>query len=479
MAKPQDLNPSAVSFRPQQYRWKSSTQHTCPTSALDVLPDAILILVFAHLNESVLLRIAAVSQRLRTIVIAFSVRDRLRQLLPRTLYHSTGGLQQDTYKTVKPEFYALPSTVQLLRLESVRSNQEKHRFSVVEEASWKHKAMPVLKADDNKMVLGTGNELWVSTNGSHWSTTILGKSGIGDISDVTLTSVPEEVIVAYVDGRIESVRIAPVSTVYKAHTVSKRHRAESQNSVESVDYFKSRGTLLSVYRHGQIVVNWSNIKLGARPWCTSFIGAGDCTATGTRSNMPLMVHTIRPSGLTLSRCYGTNAVAKTSVFAVSGLSNDLVISGWYDGTTRLFDLRSSSTNPAIAWRAQFDDAAIYSVACSGNTVYAGSALHGLLRVFDLRSTKPNISVFMGTKHERGPIYSLVAEHERVFAATEHAVHGIDYFRINTNPTHTCRNDFIGTGRPVRKVNPHLMGFRTDVADYIEHERQRMCSSLPD
>lgn len=437
------LDPTVAPFKSRIHLYfqdDSLDSSSYPQSRFEDLPDHLLILIFEELATLDLQAVAGSSRRLREIVLGFSVHDRIRELLS---FSSGSGSRINTilYKTVRPEFESLSLLSRLLRLEAVYKNQEKRYFSIVQEASWHHKAMPVLKADPYKMVLAAGNELWTSFEGSEWTISRLARPGIGDISDIALTGVMDEVLISFVDGRIERVKIGPESRNGQAYRVLKRHRSESQNAVEAIDYLPNSDAILSVYQHGQMIVNWSNIKIGSRPWCTRFIGSGKRIATGTRAQSPLLIHEVSPTELRLARSYSISE-NRSSVFAVESISEDLVLSGWYDGCTYMHDLRISSPEPVSSWRNPYEDAAVYSLAHSGNNLYSGSALNGTVRIFDLRQPKlgSGISLFLGAK-EKGPVYSLVAEHERVFGALETGVRGLDFYR--TNPNQSSRDDWIG------------------------------------
>lgn len=320
---PRAFNPRASPFEPSHIRFVDNTN-----AALGSLPDALLILIFERLKTNDLLQVAAVDRRLRDVVLGFNVRDRIRSILSSSIATRDQSSISKQYTTAKPLLDALSSPLRLLRLERVERNRADRCFSMQQEASWKYKAMPVLKADHHKMVLGIGNDLWTSFEGADWTISRLGKPGIGDISDICLTDTLDEIIVSFVDGRIERLRIARSHRSRQAWTLVCRYRAASRNSVEAIDYQSHSNVLLSVYQHGQMVVNWSNIQLECRPWCTKFIGREMRIATGTRSGSALKVHEILSSGLCHLRSYSSESTT-SSVFAIEPVSDHLMLSGWY------------------------------------------------------------------------------------------------------------------------------------------------------
>lgn len=398
-------------------------------SLFETLPDSVLILIFDQLSSLELCKVAAVSQRTRSIVVNFNIRDRIRSNRFTTVTGKSKGHLTDRYKTAKKSLERLSTPIQLLRMEGAARNRAAGRFSITQEATWHHKAMPVLKADASKMVLAVGNDLWSSCNSEAWTISRQGKPGIGDISDLAFTEVTDEIIVGFVDGRIERLRLGLNGESEHASVLLHCLRAQSRNSVEAIDYDTRSKGLLSVYLHGQLILNWSNINIGSRPWCTRYLIGGNKIATGTRSNTALKIHEAMPSGLQSVRNYATTESSPTSVFAIEPTSDNLLLSGWYDGATRLYDLRASSNQPVSCWRDPYGDAAIYSLATTDNAIYAGSAIDGVVHFFDFRNTNrgSGFSLFLGPKAERGPVYSLVSEHEAVYGATERSVMGANFY----------------------------------------------------
>lgn len=437
------FNPAARSFRPRtHFRFDDVQYHTTRKNLLDKLPDLILIAIFGELSLQDLNAVAQTSSRIRLLVVGFSVADRIRDFLPTYAARGT-DLETSLYTTMRPEYTSLSPLLKLFRLNYVEQNHEMRQFSITREASWANKTMPVLKADSDKMILGTGNELYFSFRGADWTISKVGNPGIGDISDIALTEVYNEVIISFVDGRIVRARLDPEAATNKCYQIVKQYRAESRNPVEAVDYLASKARLLSVYQYGQLILNWSNVKLEGRPWTSRFIGSGARIATGIRGKEPLIIHTADTRGLRFHRSYAA-AETCSSVFAIESISDSLILSGWYDGSTRLHDLRCKSTYAVSTWKDPMEDAAAYSLAVSGNSIYTGTALNAVVRMFDFRTpfSTNGISLFLEDKL-RSPVYALVAENEKVFGATERSVLGIDF--LCTHAMHSSKTDSIANG----------------------------------
>lgn len=476
----QVFNPHALPFTPSHHFFDDTVLANVDLSLLESLPDPILVSIFDHLSSSELCKVAAVSRGLRSVVVSFSASDRIRSTLSSPLAAENRTLGE-RYKTMKKSFELLSIPLQLLRVEDAAENRRLGCFSVNQEASWQSKAMPVMKADETKMVLGIGNDLWASFEGSNWTISRLASPGIGDISDLTMTNIPNEIIVSFVDGRIERLRLGRSDRAEQPWNLVNRLRSESRNSVEAIDYKAKTNALLSVYLHGQLILNWSNIQLGCRPWCTKFVRNGNKIATGTRSDSPLKVHEATETGLRAIRSYSAPGSPITSVFAVEPITENVILSGWYDGYTRMHDLRISSHEAVSCWRDPYGDAAVYSLSTTGNHIYSGSAVNGVVQFFDFRNTKPGsgISLFLGPKGERGPVYSLISEHEVVYGAMERCVRAADFYQI-PRKGHHMRGDSNASrnGACTRHCCGLLAVFADSCIAYVNHNNQTLAYSLP-
>lgn len=148
---------------------------------------------------------------------------------------------------------------------------------------------------------------------------------------------------------------------------------------------------------------------------------------------PLAIHALRPTGLEptpSSILPGAQSARSAAVYALSTLSAHLLLSGWFDGTARIHDLRSpSGSKPVIELRDPWAHDAIFSVSSSGPLVGAGTARHGLVPLFDLRSPQTRLtgwSVYAPGRAESSPVYGLQMEESRVFGLTRTRAFALDF-----------------------------------------------------
>lgn len=117
-----------------------------------------------------------------------------------------------------------------------------------------------------------------------------------------------------------------------------------------------------------------------------------------------------------------------------GASDQIVVSGWYDGMVRVHDLRSSARTtanptggapmsallPTLSFSDPWSYEPIYSLACGGGStahIAAGSARHSVVAFWDIRSPGKGWSMH-APGNDSSPVYSLVVDGPRVFGANE-------------------------------------------------------------
>ena len=404
------LNPHAKAFKPRN-----------SSSLIEDLPIPIIIQIVELLSLADLLCLAYTCRRLRTVLSRFSIPDRLKKynMTLLTRYH---------------DFRAETPTMQLRRAEMVRQNRTKMRFGITDEARWQYRTAPILRADDRKLVLCNGNELWVSIDGAPWDTTRLGKPGMGDITGIVLIDARDEILISSVNGSITRYRVDIGRKALALDSVQTRPAENNEKyAVESIDLHENQALVLAAYRDKVLIIGHASTMLPGRPWCTKYLSSTS-VVSGCRGTKALVVHDYAESTIRLLRTY-TSAHMSTSVFDVMTQANGTIISAWSDGTTRLHDLRSQNTDAEISWSDPFDDNASYCLAGHDQTLYTGSARNGTLRVYDIRFAKgqiSNSSVFLGGLDERGPLYSIIAEHERVVGAFQTSVRAMEYWPSGNN-----------------------------------------------
>jgi WD40 repeat protein len=198
----------------------------------------------------------------------------------------------------------------------------------------------------------------------------------------------------------------------------------------------------------------SSLALSARGWTSHLClhSSSPYAAFGTSSSNPMTVHPITsdqlsPSPSAIMSTYSIFGVTsdvkiQSAVYGISqaplaypwGSSPQILVSGWYDGQVRCYDLRShsrasaatdsnQSLAPLLPVLSLFDPRSfepIYSVSCGGGSsshIAAGSARHGVISFWDVRSPRAGWSVY-APGNDPSPVYSVIVESSRVFGVTQ-------------------------------------------------------------
>lgn len=202
----------------------------------------------------------------------------------------------------------------------------------------------------------------------------------------------------------------------------------------------------------------SIIEVKSRSWVSHLClqASTPYAAFGVSSNTPLNVHAIADSGqlssqpiaiLHTSRCADLpiEKLPSSAVYGLSrgpmnspwGSSPQIIVSGWFDGQVRCYDLRSSSRTsslsknghttagpaplrPVLSLADRWSYEPIYSVSCGGGSashVAAGTARHSIISFWDVRSPKNGWSVH-APGNDPSPVYSVILESSRCFGVTQ-------------------------------------------------------------
>ncbi|OBZ71361.1 hypothetical protein A0H81_08740 [Grifola frondosa] len=134
----------------------------------------------------------------------------------------------------------------------------------------------------------------------------------------------------------------------------------------------------------------------------------------------------------LSAVYGISGAPPNAPW---GASEQIVVSGWYDGVVRVHDLRAGAHAPASGpgpapapaplrpvltlcdpWLFE----PIYDVSCGGGAgchIAAGTARHSVVAFWDVRAASRGWSVH-APGNDSSPVYSVILESSRLFGATQ-------------------------------------------------------------
>jgi len=102
-----------------------------------------------------------------------------------------------------------------------------------------------------------------------------------------------------------------------------------------------------------------------------------------------------------------------------GASDQILVSGWFDGLVRVHDMRSSHA-PSLTFADPWSFEPVYAVACGGGGgahIAAGSARHSVVAFWDVRVASRGWSVH-APGNDVSPVYSIILESSRLFGATQ-------------------------------------------------------------
>ncbi|KAJ7095768.1 hypothetical protein B0H15DRAFT_826976 [Mycena belliarum] len=234
----------------------------------------------------------------------------------------------------------------------------------------------------------------------------------------------------------------------------------------------SRNALLSLSAGGRVMLastempslSSSMVDLQVRSWVShlSMESPTPYAAFGTSSTTPLTIHLVTndrlaplPSAV-LSQA--ESAAGSSAVYGICsgppsspwGPSPQVVVSGWYNGTVLIHDLRSCLRNsaprtleslaplrPVLSLVNSWSVEPIYSVSCGGGAgshVAAGSARHSLLSLWDVRYPTGGFSLH-APLNDPSPVYAITLESSRLFGVTQSRPFVLDFGRGITETTY--------------------------------------------
>lgn len=334
---------------------------------------------------------------------------------------------------------------------------------------WVGKLQPLLAINSSRLLLAAGNTIYSygfrTSQGPDVSPPVYQEcayttSAFHPTRDITaLVSVQDggldrTVFVGYADGNLERVTLPPCKDVAKTSgniDASLREHLDFHDGSLIEGLSASSSHLLSLSATGTAALLRLSaedptpeiIDVDTRSWSCHLCmeSSTPYAVIGTTSFNPLSVHPILESYLSptpsVYLASSTRTQRPTAVYAISsappacawGASNQIVISGWYDGMVRVFDLRSphrttvhghSSLLPSMAFCDPWSPEPIYSLSCGGGSashIAAGSARHSVLAFWDVRSPAKGWSVH-APGNDSSPVYSVVMDGARVFGANE-------------------------------------------------------------
>ena len=291
-------------------------------------------------------------------------------------------------------------------------------------------------------------------------------------------------IIGFVDG---AVKRAKIPTKFDTLSQSKGNIASAdledmyanEAAIESLSISGTLSVTVSgtgdVELRDHVTGSSSSIQLGLRSWSTylSSSGSSAYAAFGTSSSAPLSIHPLtesallsKPSFILSSEKFQRDESANSttnptpseilariqrSSSAVYGLCDSppslcntpgqTLVSGWFDGIVRVYDLRSSrrlspttlpnpgngsssvtvpTLAPVMTMYDPWSTEPIYTMASGGGagyTIAAGTARHSVVSFWDVRQPRDGWSVH-APGNDSSPVYSIVLESSRLFGASQ-------------------------------------------------------------
>jgi WD40 repeat protein len=181
------------------------------------------------------------------------------------------------------------------------------------------------------------------------------------------------------------------------------------------------------------------IDLDTRAW-SALLSTSSSTpfaAFGTSSDTPLAIHAITPTSISaiptmklrssqqqddsgLERPTAVYGIASAPPASPWGASDQIIVSGWFEGLVCVHDMRVSPT-PTLTFFDPWSFEPIYAVACGGGggaRIAAGSARHSVVAFWDVRAAARGGWSVHAPGNDSSPVYSIILESSRLFGATQ-------------------------------------------------------------
>ncbi|KAF8158362.1 hypothetical protein B0H34DRAFT_782887 [Crassisporium funariophilum] len=349
---------------------------------------------------------------------------------------------------------------------------------------WPGKLQPILAISASRLIVAAGSNLYCYTFGQGNDTLapsvifegqislLRSQELIRNITGITFVDdgcLDRSLHVAFQDGAIEHVVLTQIPTL-NGQSLSITISRTNLNPMPSGDFVESlsseANSILSLSANGYVRLGDhrsehvdsmdSVIELKSRSWVSHLClqSSTPYAAFGTASTTPLNVYPIidgqlssRPLAILHTRKGAEMPVSQRPSSAVYGVtrgplnspwgsSPQILVSGWFDGQVRCYDLRSSSRStaessytatagpaalrPVLSLADRWSYEPIYSVSCGGGSashIAAGTARHSVVSFWDVRSPTTGWSVH-APGNDSSPVYSVVLESSRLFGVTQ-------------------------------------------------------------
>ncbi|KAK9895272.1 hypothetical protein P389DRAFT_197334 [Cystobasidium minutum MCA 4210] len=321
----------------------------------------------------------------------------------------------------------------------------------------------------------------------------IGRTPTDDITSISCIEGTGEFILAHVSGLLQKCKIETSSYDDRRPFLRSICRyGNSKRIIQAVSASKSgliasvashSGGTISLYRSNspwQDPITW---RTKHKPWSLLLDPSGSrprWLALGESGHTPCRLYELHQDGTPVDvnspiTLLGNNISTAVYDFASppsSGSSplgdpSHTIVSGWYDGTVRIHDLRRPSRQPTLTMYDPFADVPVYSVACGGGagcTIAAGTARHGLVRTWDVRKAKHDVkagtSIF-GPGKDSSPVYSLEMEHDRLFGVTDRRAWMMTFGYSAGSKNGSSRSGVAPSRHPYHNSNTHRHSDKRD------------------
>ncbi|KAH8104712.1 hypothetical protein BXZ70DRAFT_1048542 [Cristinia sonorae] len=431
------------------------------------IPADVIIVIMHYLSIRELAFLSRSCRYLHTIVEEFGWR----------VYLNLHPLSTKSYSTSAPSWCARTH----VRVNSYVDEQWDRSLFVARPLSdrWEGKLQPILAINASRLLIAAGNLIY--SYGFRTSSNVPDDApgvfleAIYSTSDTThpksditsLTCLPDgvndgQVFVGYANGTVEKISLPSMKgnkgtpyvlpldrEVYDSHGGDNIVESLSVTSTHMLSFSTSGAASLHSFASSSPV---EKINVNARGWSSllSTRSSHRFAAFGTSSALnPLLTYDILPTGISPVPSYllPTELTHSSAVYDITsapmsspwGASDQILISGWYDGYVRVHDLRASNTartitrtnedtssstsisafEPTLSFSDPWSFEPIYSVSSGGGSgahIAAGSARHSVIAFWDVRYSK-GWSVH-APGNDPSPVYSVVLDGARVFGANQ-------------------------------------------------------------
>ncbi|KAI0300359.1 hypothetical protein BC826DRAFT_886024, partial [Russula brevipes] len=425
------------------------------------LPSDILILIIGHLPIADLLSLTAVCHKLYDLVHEFGGRNILLTL-PGPSKSLAKGLSL-WRPLVQVKFHTL----------SDRSWDIQRFVARPLSQPWKGKLQPLLAINESRLFVAAGRTLYSyaftpsEREGAtpHVQFEASYQLSRGDVprNDITsLACAPDggsdrTLFVGFEHGELQRVRLPACIPGQVDLPIDPSFRTSfCHHDGDLIEALSASGdSLLSLSTSGKaglLDISPSSvpsaphmINLDTRAWSALLCASASTpfAAFGTSSDTPLAIHAITRAAisptptLTLRASKGRDDSdsdsdsldfkCPTAVYGIAsappaspwGASDQILVSGWFDGLVRVHDMRASRA-PTLTFADPWSFEPIYAIACGGGGgahIAAGSARHAVVAFWDVRAATRGWSVH-APGNDISPVYSIILESSRLFGATQ-------------------------------------------------------------